>query len=74
MRIAKRLLHATLIVLTLVIGATAAAVIVSQTAWFKERLRGYIEREANQYLNGRLSIQRPRSCFRQRSIRHRARS
>ena len=58
MRIAKRLLHATLIVLTLVIGAAAAAVIVSQTAWFKDRLRGYIEREANQYLNGRLSIQR----------------
>ena len=58
MRIAKRLFHALLIVLTLVIGTAAAAVIVIQTAWFKDRLRGYIEREANQYLNGRLSIQR----------------
>src|SRR5580765_6323094 len=58
MQIAKRLLHATLIVFTLVIGATAAAIIVMQTAWFKDRLRGYIEREANQYLNGRLSIER----------------
>ena len=58
MRIAKRLFHATLIVLTLVIGAAAAAVIVTQTAWFKDRLRGYIVREANQYLNGTLSIER----------------
>ena len=58
MRIAKRFFHALLIVLTLVIGAAAAAVIVIQTTWFKDRLRGYIEREANQYLNGRLSIQR----------------
>ena len=47
-----------LIVLTLVIGATAAAVIVSQTAWFRNWLRGYIVREANQYVNGNLSIER----------------
>jgi len=33
-------------------------VIVSQTAWFKNWLRGYIVREANNYLNGRLSIGR----------------
>ena len=33
-------------------------VIVSQTAWFKNWLRGYIVREANQYLNGTLSIER----------------
>jgi uncharacterized protein involved in outer membrane biogenesis len=58
MLIAKRFFHALLVVLTLVIGAAAAAVIVIQTAWFKDRLRGYIEREANQYLNGRLSIER----------------
>ena len=44
--------------LTLIIGATAAAVIVSQTAWFKNWLRGYIVREANLYLNGTLSIER----------------
>ena len=47
-----------IIVLTLVVGATAAAVIVSQTAWFKNWLRGYIVREANTYLNGTLSIER----------------
>ena len=58
MRIVKRLTHVLLIVLTLVVGAAAAAIIVSQTAWFKNWLRGYIVREANQYLNGTLSIER----------------
>src|SRR5207249_9537951 len=53
-----RLAHALLIVLTLVIGAAAAAIIVSQTAWFKNWLRGYIVREAKQYLNGTLTIER----------------
>ena len=46
------------IVLTLVVGATAAAIIVSQTAWFKNWLRGYIVAQANKYLNGTLSIER----------------
>src|SRR5438876_4242606 len=54
----RRLLHALIIVLTLVIGATAAVIIVTQTAWFKNWLRVYIEREANQYLNGQMSIGR----------------
>src|SRR4029078_5260367 len=58
MRIARRLTHALILVLTLIIGATAAAVIVSQTAWFKNWLRGYIVREASHYLNGTLSIER----------------
>src|SRR5213593_1224426 len=58
MRLARRLLHALLIVLTLVVGAAAAAIIVSQTAWFKDWLRGYIVREARQYVNGQLTIQR----------------
>jgi hypothetical protein len=58
MQIARRLVHALVIVLTLVIGAAAAAVIVSQTAWFKHWLRGYIVAQANQYLNGTLSIER----------------
>src|SRR4051812_24448478 len=58
MRIARRLVHALVIVLTLLVGATAAAIIVSQTAWFKNWLRGYIVAEANKYLNGQLSIQR----------------
>src|SRR5437588_11636834 len=58
MRIIRRLLHVLVIVLTLVIGATAAAIIVAQTAWFKNLLRTYIVREANQYLNGQVSIGR----------------
>ena len=58
MRLTRRPLHALLIVLTLVIGAAAAAIIVSQTAWFRDWLRGYIVREARQYLNGQLSIER----------------
>src|SRR2546427_1701622 len=54
----RRLLHVMIVVLTLIVGATAAAVIVMQTAWFKNWLRVYIEREANQYLNGQMSIGR----------------
>jgi autotransporter translocation and assembly factor TamB len=58
MQLARRLTHALILVLTLMIGATAAAVIVSQTAWFKNWMRAYIVREANLYLNGTLSIER----------------
>src|SRR5262249_60995792 len=58
MTFARRLLHVLVLVLTLVVGATAAVIIVSQTAWFKNWLRGYIVREANQYLNGTLTIER----------------
>ncbi len=58
MRIVRRLVHVLIIVLTLVVGAAAAAVIVSQTAWFKNWLRGYIVAQANQYMNGTLSIER----------------
>src|SRR5882762_6636557 len=58
MSIVKRLTHVLIIVLTLIVGAAAAAIIASQTAWFKNWLRGYIVREANLYLNGTLSIER----------------
>ena len=34
------------------------AVIVTQTAWFKEWLRGFIVRQADDYVNGRLTIGR----------------
>jgi len=54
----RRVIQATLIVLTLIVGTAAAAIIVSQTAWFKNWLRGYIVREANLYLNGQISIER----------------
>src|SRR5262245_16180715 len=58
MRIVRRLVHALVLVLTLIIGAAAAAIIVSQTAWFKNWLRGYIVAQANQFLNGTLTIER----------------
>src|SRR5437773_2204628 len=58
MRILRRLVHVLIIILTLVIGAAAAAIIVSQTAWFKNWLRAYIVSQAHQYLNGTLSIDR----------------
>ena len=58
MQIVKRLTHVLIIVLTLVVGAAAAAIIVSQTAWFKNWLRGFIVAQANNYLNGTLSIER----------------
>ena len=54
----RRVLHALVIALTLIVGATAAAVIVTQTSWFKNWLRVYIVREANLYLNGQLTIER----------------
>jgi translocation and assembly module TamB len=57
-RVLRRLIHALILMMTLAVGATAAVVIVSQTAWFKEWLRGYIIREADRYLNGNLSIGR----------------
>src|SRR6476660_6899641 len=58
MRIVRRLAHVLVIVLTLIVGAAAAAIIVSQTAWFKNWLRGFIVAQANNYLNGTLSIER----------------
>src|SRR6185436_260642 len=58
MRIVRRFVHVFLIILILLVGATAAAIIVTQTAWFKDLLRGYIVREAGQYLNGQVSIER----------------
>ena len=58
MPILRKLFYALIIVLTLVVGATSAVVIVTQTAWFKDWLRGYIVRQANQYVNGQVSIER----------------
>lgn len=58
MRLISRLAYALLLVLTLIVGVTAAAVIIAETAWFKNWLRVYIVREAHQYLNGTVSIDR----------------
>ena len=45
-----------LIACILVLAMGTAAVMATQTVWFKDWLRGYIVREANNYLNGQLSI------------------
>src|SRR5688572_22471401 len=58
MAIARRSLQAVALVCTLIVGAASMAVIVSQTTWFKEWLRGVIVRQAEDYVNGRLSIGR----------------
>ncbi|HEY2150309.1 MAG TPA: translocation/assembly module TamB domain-containing protein [Vicinamibacterales bacterium] len=54
----RRLVHVLTIVATLIVGAAAAAAMVSQTSWFKNWLRGYIVRAANEYVNGTVSIER----------------
>jgi hypothetical protein len=54
----KRILQVIAILCTLVVGATSLALIVSQTAWFKDWLRGFIVRQADDYVNGQLTIGR----------------
>src|SRR5262245_63947858 len=58
MSILRRLTHVLIVILTRVVETSAAAIVVSQTAWFKNWLRGYIVLEASRYLNGELSIGR----------------
>lgn len=57
---AKRYLLTTLrivaFIVTIVIGIIALVLIATQTPWFRDWLRGYVVREADQYLNGNLSI------------------
>jgi translocation and assembly module TamB len=43
---------------TLLVGAAALGVIVTQTTWFKDWLRGFIVRQADDYLHGDLTIGR----------------
>jgi len=58
MTVARKFLQVVAFLCTLIIGVTAMMVIVSQTTWFKEWLRGFIVRQADDYVNGRLSIGR----------------
>ena len=58
MRTSRRWVRALVVTIMLVVGLSTAAVVATQTAWFKNWLRGYIVREAHQYLNGQLSIER----------------
>ena len=58
MHVARRLLQVVAFICTLIVGVASMAVIVSQTTWFKEWLRGFIVRQADDYVNGRLTIGR----------------
>src|SRR5919112_2341338 len=58
MSVARRSLQVVAFICTLVVGVASMAVIVTQTTWFKEWLRGFIVRQAEDYVNGRLSIGR----------------
>src|ERR671922_2994128 len=58
MSAARRSLQIVAFMATLIVGVASMAVIVTQTAWFKEWLRGFIVRQAEDYVNGRLSIGR----------------
>ena len=53
----RRFLQVVAFLATLVVGATAMAVIITQTTWFKEWLRVFIVRQAGDYVNGTLSIE-----------------
>jgi autotransporter translocation and assembly factor TamB len=53
----RRWLQITLFLITLLVAITAAVVILTQTGWFRNWLRGVIEQEGARYLNGRLTVQ-----------------
>ena len=56
MSVIRRSVRVLAFVCALIVGGAAMAVIVTQTAWFKEWMRGFIVRQASNYLNGELSI------------------
>lgn len=56
MSFTRRSVQVIAFVATLIVGATSMAVIVTQTAWFKDWLRGFIVRQSADYVNGQLSI------------------
>src|SRR5258708_27156493 len=52
----RRTLQVVALVGTLLIGMIALALIASQTPWFRGWLRGYVVHQAQQYVNGTVSI------------------
>src|SRR5215210_7823819 len=52
----RRTLRIVALVGTILIGIIALALIASQTPWFRGWLRGFVERQAKQYVNGTVSI------------------
>ncbi len=55
---ARRSLQVIAFICTLVVGAAAMSIIVTQSAWFKEWLRRFVVRQAQDYVNGQVSIGR----------------
>jgi autotransporter translocation and assembly factor TamB len=58
MLIVRRVLRVLLMTVAAVIVVAGALAALTQTSWFKARLRDYIVRESGQYLYGQLSIQK----------------
>jgi autotransporter translocation and assembly factor TamB len=56
MSAARRSLQIIAFICTLIVGVASMAAIVTQTTWFKDWLRGFIVRQAGEYVNGQLSI------------------
>ena len=52
----RRTIQIVALVGTLLVGIIALALIASQTPWFRAWLRGYVERQAKQFVNGTVSI------------------
>jgi autotransporter translocation and assembly factor TamB len=55
-RYLRRTLQVIALVGTILVGILALALIATQTPWFKNWLRKFVVREADQYVNGQLSI------------------
>ena len=58
MSVMRRSLQVVAFLCTLIVGVTSMVLIVTQTAWFSDWLRGFIVRQAEDYVNGDLSIGR----------------
>ncbi len=54
----RRLLRVLVITAAVLIGTLVVALVATQTAWFKDWLRRYVTRQANDYLNAELRIDR----------------
>jgi len=55
-RALRRTIHILAIAVAVVVGVTLSATVAVETVWFKQWLRGYIVRAANERLNATLSI------------------
>ena len=54
----RRLVRVLVITAAVLIGTLAVALVTTQTAWFKDWLRRYVIRQADEYLNAELRIDR----------------